>query len=59
MPRYEISVSKVVYHIIDEFSSREEALEHAVKMRNILGKVHGSFGKPVFFDLEEAGEVQE
>lgn len=55
--RYEITVSKCVYHIIDEFESREEALEHAVKMRNLLGKVHGSFGKPVFFDIEEASEV--
>lgn len=59
MKRYEITVSKVIYHLIDEFASEEEARAHGLKMRDILGKQHGSFGKPVFYDIEEAGEVTE
>jgi hypothetical protein len=51
--RYEITVSKCVYHLIDEFDSEEEARAHAIKMRDTLAKVHGSFGKRVFYDLEE------
>lgn len=53
MKRYEITVSKSVYHLIDEFNSEEEAREHAIKMRDTLAKVYGSFGKPVFYELEE------
>jgi len=59
MKRYEITVSKVIYHIIDEFASEEDAREHALMMRQMLGKVHGSIVKPVFYELEEAGEVTE
>lgn len=54
--RYEITVSKSVYHLIDEFDSEDEARAHAIKMRDTLAKVHGSFGKPVFYDLEEVSE---
>lgn len=55
MKRYEITVSKVIYHLVDEFENEEEARAHALKMRDSLAQKHGSFGKPIFYELEEAG----
>jgi hypothetical protein len=57
MKHYEITVSKVVYRLVDEFESEGEARAFAISQRDLMKALEkDSRAVEYFYDLEEAGE---
>lgn len=57
MARYEITIATVIYNLVDEFNSEEEARKEAIKMRDKFALKTGSLYKPVFYELTEVSDV--
>jgi hypothetical protein len=57
MKNYEVTVSKVVYRLVDEFESEAEARAFAISQRDLMKALEkDSRAVEYFYDLEEAGE---
>ena len=56
MKHYEVTVSKVVYRLVDEFESEEQAREFAITQRELLKALDKDSKVEYFYELEEAGE---
>lgn len=56
MKNYEITVSKVVYRVVDEFESEGQAREFAITWRDLMRELDKDLRTEYFYDLEEAGE---
>jgi hypothetical protein len=53
---YEVTVSKVVYRLIDEFEDENEARAFAITRRDLMRELEKDSRVEYFYDLEEAGE---
>jgi hypothetical protein len=56
MKHYEITLSKVVYRLVDEFESEGEARAFAITRRDLMRELDKDSKVEYFYDLEEAGE---
>jgi hypothetical protein len=57
MKVYEITISKVVYRIIDEFNTEEEARAYAITNRDRYSELLDDNKVEYFYDLEEVSNV--
>lgn len=57
MTRYEITIATVVYNVVDEFNSEEEARKEAINLRDKFALKTGLLLKPVFYELTEVSDV--
>jgi hypothetical protein len=57
MKVYEVTVSKVVYKLIDEFKTEEEARAYAIAKRDKLRELRDDNKVEYFYDLEEVSNV--
>ena len=57
MQRYEITISKVVHRIIDEFNSEQEAREYAVVNRDKYRELIDDNKVEYFYELTEVSNV--
>jgi hypothetical protein len=53
MPRYNVTVSKVVYNITDEFDNFLEARDQGIAVRNALFSGDKGYNPQYFFEVEE------
>lgn len=53
MKRYNVTVSKVVYNLTDEFDTFEEARDKGIAVRNALREADTTYNVEYFFDVEE------
>jgi c-di-AMP phosphodiesterase-like protein len=56
MKNYEVTVSKVVYRLIDEFESEDQARAFAISQRDLVRELDKDSRVEYFYDVEEAGE---
>jgi hypothetical protein len=56
MKHYEITVSKVVYRLVDEFEDEAEARAFAITRRDLMKELEKDSRVEYFYDLEEASE---
>jgi hypothetical protein len=57
MKVYEITISKVVYRITDEFNTEEEARAYAITNRDRYSELLDDNKVEYFYDLEEVSNV--
>jgi hypothetical protein len=57
MKVYEITISKVVYRITDEFNTEEEARAYAISNRDRYSELLDDNKVEYFYDLEEVSNV--
>jgi hypothetical protein len=57
MKVYEITISKVVYRITDEFNTEEEARAYAISNRDRYSELLDDNKVEYFYDLEEISNV--
>jgi hypothetical protein len=55
MKYYEITVSKVVYRLVDEFESEAEARTFAITRRDLMRELEKDSRVEYFYELEEVG----
>jgi hypothetical protein len=53
MKRYNVTVSKVVYNLTDEFATFEEARDKGIAVRNRLREQDKAYLGEYFFEVEE------
>lgn len=56
MKNYEVTVSKVVYRLVDEFEDENEARSFAITRRDLMRELDKDSRVEYFYDVEEAGE---
>ena len=56
MKNYEVTVSKVVYRLVDEFESEEQARAFAITRRDLMRELDKDSRVEYFYEVEEAGE---
>lgn len=56
MKNYEVTVSKVMWRLVDEFESEEQARAFAIEHRELMKASEEDSRVEYFYDLEEAGE---
>jgi hypothetical protein len=57
MKVYEITISKVVYRITDEFNTEDEARAYAISNRDRYNELLDDNKAEYFYDLEEVSNV--
>ena len=58
MKHYNVTVSKVVYDLTDEFDTFEEARDKGIAVRNALSAADTSYNVRYFFDIEELEDTE-
>jgi hypothetical protein len=56
MKNYEVTVSKVVYRLVDEFEDENEARAFGISRRDLMRELDKDSRVEYFYDVEEAGE---
>ena len=58
MKHYNVTVSKVVYDLTDEFDTFEEARDKGIAVRNALSAADKSYNVRYFFEVEELEDTE-
>jgi hypothetical protein len=57
MKRYEITIAKVVYRLIDEFNTEDEARAYAISNRDRYSELIDDNKVEYFYELTEVSDV--